>query len=344
MADDDDRYEDSSAGCCKRSPCGRTFLFFFFCVAFVCLIYVVVCSQRTRLCCFEYAHEYTKVLGSASNEAASLLYCSSPVIRRRNLLWFNVRLALVKSLSVPRTSSFRPPPMAKRSVFLFFLLLLISLRIPGVNGAVGGAHYSWKASVDRSTAKAYSLETSFVPPKSKLAKAVAHHDDLLGLACPMFDKYPVWLCRFPTTLGFLKAVPSKGGGHHIKTRIFGITLLSLGVPFAHSLRLKSGESETTVVLPITGGILSLSGAEGKDRGALKFAIQSVSSAEQEGVLKTKIVTAISGYRPTLCGKQTPTSFLRTKFYLSSQSVLHSYVMWRFHRHCQGLEFDLYFDK
>jgi len=245
----------------------------------------------------------------------------------------------MKSLSVRRTSSYRPPPRAKRSVLLFFLLFSTSLRRPGVYGAVGGANYSWKASVDRTTAKAYSLETSFVPPKSKLAKAVAHHDDLLGLAGQMFDNYPVWLCRFPTTLGFLKAVPSKGGGYHIKTRIFGVTILSLGAPYAHSLRLKSRESESSVVLPITGGILALSGVEGKDRGALKFAIQSVSSAEQEGALKTKIVTAISGYRPALCGKQTPTSFLRTKFYLSTQSVLHSYVMWRFHRHCRGLEFD-----
>jgi hypothetical protein len=47
-----------------------------------------------------------------------------------------------------------------------------------------------------------------------------------------------------------------------------------------------------------------------------------------------IQTNIVGYRPWLCGATKPVPALRANLYLHSQSIVHGYVMWRFHRRCR----------
>ena len=142
------------------------------------------------------------------------------------------------------------------------------------------AAYTWQASVDRTAGKAYSREVSNVPIKSRLARAVtakgdSDDDGLLRMATRMFGDYPVWLCRFPTTLGVLKAQKDHGG-YRVTTRLLGINLISFGAPQSHrisyntntipndepsSSQLSSSVStDCTVVLPITGGILSRAAA------------------------------------------------------------------------------------
>lgn len=231
------------------------------------------------------------------------------------------------------------------------------------------ANFSWQASVDRLTGKAHSLEASNVPIQSKLAITVARSSssgtrddraddtiDLLALATDMFGAYPSWLCRFPVTFGLLHAVPA-GGGYQVRSRFFGVKILSFGAPRSRGIKFKNEKERGTdcsVVLPITGGILSLPGPRG-DRGSLQFALQTTTrthddaaardstgddaapSAAQTPATTCRIATAISGYRPALCGGAVPVSTWRAGFYLRSQSILHGYIMWKFHRHCRGYE-------
>jgi len=246
---------------------------------------------------------------------------------------------------------------------------------PASSSSPRRANFSWQASVERLTGKANSLERSNVPTHSKLAKTVAiiraenssdDTIDLLTLASDLFGVYPLWLCRFPITLGLLQAVPAGRGGYQIRARPFGIQILSFGAPRSHSILFKNEQekgTDCTVVLPITGGILSLPGPRG-DRGSLQFALQTTTttttttittttaqylnddvtaehdappSTTQQPTTTCRIVTAISGYRPALCGSNTPISTFRAGFYLRSQSIFHGYIMWKFHRHCRGYE-------
>jgi len=228
-------------------------------------------------------------------------------------------------------------------------LLLLLLSILGANGAAfskdWGSNYTWKACVDRATGTATSLETSRVPTHSKLANTVANADDLRSLSRNLFDRYPVWLCQCRNTFGLLKAVPTADGGYQIKTRLFGVNILLFGEPFSRrSFALTKKDSSYTVVLPFTGGYLSLAGPIG-DRGSLNFALHTRRRRKKTGKTTksetspptSQIVTGLSGYRPTLCGNHIPTSHLRVNGYLASQSIIHGFVMWRFHRHCRGFD-------
>jgi len=277
------------------------------------------------------------------------------------------------------------------------------------------AAYTWQASVDRTAGKAYSREVSNVPANSRLARAVAKINDsdddgLLRMATRMFGDYPVWLCRFPTTLGVLKAQKDHGG-YRVTTRLLGINLISFGAPQSHRISYNTNaipnssndssngnepstssqvsssvSTDCTVVLPITGGILSRAAAPSstswwrrgdEDRGSLVFSLKSVrtttiTSSEPQAAerpwhemddaatttrttttstsTRSSIVTALSGYRPSLCGgittnggggkagvtktKRRKINPLRAGFYLGTQSVVHGHIMWRFHRHCR----------
>ena len=249
--------------------------------------------------------------------------------------------------------------------------------------------FTWQASVDRRAGKAYSSEFSNLPAQSKLGKAVAdiaNDSDIMELACELFGAYPTWLCRFTNTLGLLRAVPAeKGrrrGGYQIRSRLFGINIISFGVPHCRHITFhdknnndnnnkeegketeesscragRSTGSDCTVVLPITGGLLSLpagpSSRRGDDRGSMIFTLRTTRS-RQDGpaeyvdedsqrtktttttAVQSSILTAITGYRPRLCGNA-PINPLSAGFYLGTQSIVHGYVMWRFHRRCRGCD-------
>jgi hypothetical protein len=167
--------------------------------------------------------------------------------------------------------------------------------------------YRWSASIDRSTGVARSRESSTIPSTSQLAKQPS--------AQAIFSCYPQWLCTGKVSLGLLKARTQQDGSTFVQDRIFGLDLLKFGK--------RKCMGNNSICLPITGGIMALSD-DGRNYGSLVFSII------QEGkMMETEID---HGYRPTIAGKA-PVSYFRAWTYRSSQSLLHAYVMWRFHGYC-----------
>lgn len=207
--------------------------------------------------------------------------------------------------------------------------------------------FSWSAAVDRAAGTASSKETSNVLPQTPLGRAITKNkgSDLLGMAAQMFGEYPVWLCRGATSLGLLQAIPVAKGGFEIRTRLFDINLLSFGGIKSRRLSFQTKaatnspwssptkEHDCTVVLPITGGLLAL-GEKKQDKGAILFTLKTTTRTnDSNGSSRSSLVTAIQGYRPSLCGKA-PVHPIRVGLYFGTQSFVHGHVMWRFHRHCR----------
>jgi hypothetical protein len=203
---------------------------------------------------------------------------------------------------------------------------------------VNGSSYKWEASLDRVTGIATSMETSTVPSHSNLFESLKK-----GRTSPrdMFTCYPLWLCHGSVTLGLLKAEPFSYGnnkkGIHVQDRIFGVNVLSFGQPTSSSLRLQWREKEShrrdqssksSVTVPIVGGFMASRRTPGGSySGSLRFVLEQSSSNTY------RIETGIANdYRPSLAGPP-PVSTVRGWVYQSTQSLLHSYVMWRFHRFC-----------
>lgn len=183
--------------------------------------------------------------------------------------------------------------------------------------------FSWEASVDRATGIASSKETS---------SRRLREEEKEFPAKKIFHSYPKWLCRFPVSFGMLRSVRTSRGDCRIQDRIFGRDLLIFGPAKSRLLSIEFHEGVVhntyAIELPITGGLLSIPAP----RAALIFTLFTTHG--QEGSRTSSIVTRISGYRPLLIGKPTPTvSSIRSVFYLSTQSLIHAGVMWRFHRYC-----------
>ena len=169
----------------------------------------------------------------------------------------------------------------------------------------GARGFVWTASMDRLTGKAQSNEISFP------SKHWSHsNSDLVD----HFLCYPQWLCKGSVTLGLLKAVAADGWD--VRLIGFGTSLLKLGPPVRRG---------NEVQFPFQGGLMV---AKTKSRqGYLKF------SAYDDGVIQTGIVN----YRASLCGVSAPTNAVRRLVYLRTQSLVHAYVMWRFHQYCRTAE-------
>lgn len=179
--------------------------------------------------------------------------------------------------------------------------------------------FTWEASVDRTTGIASSKETSFKSLR----------DEKEFPAKRIFHLYPTWLCRFPVSFGLLRSVQTSRGGVCIRDRFFGRDLLIFGPAKSRlvSVAFQEGIVHNTYAIewPITGGLLSIPAP----RAALVFCLFTTHG--QNG-RTSSIVTRVSGYRPALTG-QPPVSRIRSAVYVSTQSLIHAGVMWRFHRYC-----------
>jgi hypothetical protein len=253
-------------------------------------------------------------------------------------------------------------PFSTLSPLLLSWTVASSARVGPVR--LPGGSYRWEAALDRPTGTATSREISAVPAGSRL------HEAAIRAACNggggggaldvmaerLFSDYPAWLCRPSVTFGLLRAVETVEGGTELRSRPFGIKFLEFGkarslgrVSVGTAPAAGDGGTERTsrcaIRIPITGGLLALPGPNNnekrKDRGcggALSFALRTKQtvkrSDETEGsTLRCSIVTGIAGYRPAIAGRAAPTGRLRAAVYLGTQSFLHGYIMWRFHRHC-----------
>jgi hypothetical protein len=184
--------------------------------------------------------------------------------------------------------------------------------------------YICTATVDRRTGLASSKEVSslnnIVSPTATTATTVLMN---------VFEQYPIWLCKGCVSFGLLKAIPKKNQKYEIRTRVGNINLLTFDHPYRSRRR-----HDSTVILPIIGGMMSYNNHykhnKRKQKGYLYFTIEKQLAQQQPMTSSANIVTGIEQYAPMLVhyGRR-----CRAGLYLSTQSVIHAYVMWRFHRYC-----------
>jgi len=196
--------------------------------------------------------------------------------------------------------------------------------------------YSWKAQVGREVAE--SQETSLVPPET-CQRLECESDDVIldKFTSDFFTAYPKWLTRFPVTFGLFRSVSREDGSTDFC--FLGIPLLTFGQHSVQKLSMdlqgRDGSpirsSMCTVSLPIQGGLLAR-----KARGSLDFSVTMRRTKSK--IERCQISTEIVQYEPWLAGTP-PIHPLRARFYLSTQSVAHAYVMWRLHRYCRTIRFD-----
>lgn len=178
------------------------------------------------------------------------------------------------------------------------------------------------------------------------------------------EHYPQWLERGSITLGLFRAVlvPGEKGSSScsLQDRFFGINLLIFGSIASHvqtKQRLprflqilkqnlppeRACLGHCTVTFPIVGGLLAAqkeTHKKGDALGYLQFTLQQ-NKSKRNNVLDDKqigggevvITTKIKNYSPMLVGTREPPRLLRKVTYLSTQSIFHAYVMWRFHKYC-----------
>ena len=170
--------------------------------------------------------------------------------------------------------------------------------------AAAASNFRWSASIDLPTGVAVSKEVSTIPPGCQLRKGKSPNK--------IFASYPSWLSKCRVTFGILKTRDVKGE-KWIKDRLFGYDILGFGKPKVRN--------NCSVSIPIVGGLMALPSKDGA-YGSLVFELHS-------DELETRVAY---GYRPSIAGAA-PVSRLRAWTYQSTQSLLHAYVMWRFHFYC-----------
>lgn len=199
--------------------------------------------------------------------------------------------------------------------------------------------YSWRAAVDRTMGRAFSRETSNLHPmKTSKRLSTTKASNLDELAFRTLSSYPTWLCRGGQSLGLLKAVKKPDGGCDVRLRWGSCSVLSFDRPQRcgqlHPLSSVLPlflSNDYTVELPISGGALAITGTPGGN-GSLWFSIRKPNGSSKGSLNYGIFITEIRSYRPSICGKKIPTSPFRSRLYLGTQSLLHGFVMWRFHHH------------
>jgi hypothetical protein len=229
-----------------------------------------------------------------------------------------------------------------------------------------GKHsFSWEASVDSRTGIARSKEISYLNPKrsnlhKQWQKLVVGQDDTdiwMALMERLSD-YPKFLALPSVTFGLFRAVTRENGKEiALQDRIFGMDILVFDAEprtqrFSVQKQIPSVRGsahpwtmirigDCTVTIPIKGGLLACNKAKvnpnNRDRnnGLLRFEVKHNGEFEQ-----TQIKTEIQQYTPAIVGKQEPVPIYRKLAYLLTQSIVHAFVMWRFHKFCSRLECDL----
>ena len=223
--------------------------------------------------------------------------------------------------------------------------------------------FVWQALVNRTTALASASESSNVPHGSPLHQALSSTKDIdmLRLSKNLFTSYVPWLCTGKVTLGFLKAAVLEDQSIEVRDRFIGLALLRLGKPTGTRFTERTDEVSSTRhaslksnvkgctstqcvwSFPITGGLLTAPETTRMKEGLGKvvFVLKKTSvheASESDTNVQCSIRSELVGYRPFVVGRA-PANVIRTGIYLGSQSMVHAWVMWRFHRRCRELTMD-----
>ena len=227
----------------------------------------------------------------------------------------------------------------KLSNGLFFLLFLVMLFPPNVNAKwfhqLGPVNlqklasknvcgYSWEANVNPDSAKASAKEVSSRPKQWKPSLQKGHWS--ISETRDLLETYPEWLCRGSVTLGLLKAVPILNGGTRVQTRLFGINILTFGKPVGQRISLKTRGGTEDVVrwkYALQGGIMTASPPAGHLYVGMGTRVSSDRVFLESGLVD---------YAARVVGIKIPPNPVRVVFYLGTQSFVHGYVMWRYHRY------------
>mmetsp|Transcript_6327 Transcript_6327/g.14286 ORF Transcript_6327/g.14286 Transcript_6327/m.14286 type:complete len:236 (+) Transcript_6327:771-1478(+) len=195
-------------------------------------------------------------------------------------------------------------------------LVLATLLFGRVLG--GSVDFRWKAWIDTKTGIAESWEkSSFRPAPVNLSRPKERE-----VCQRVFTEYPDWLAKPRVTFGLLRTKPIKDS---TCVSLFGRwNVLRFGKYRLSTITRRGREVKTTILLPMVGGFMTLPHKDGC--GVLEF---SLVQRNDETRMETKIA---KGYRPALAGRA-PVHPLRAFTYRRTQSLLHAYIMWRFHKHC-----------
>lgn len=234
-----------------------------------------------------------------------------------------------------------------------------------------GRHsFSWQATVDGQTGRASCREITRAPPKSHVHQQLQNaalsggEREVWSDLIYKLEHYPQWLVRGAVTFGLFRVVPTTGKdkGCSLQDRFFGINFLTFGTAQSKRFSIqkllpqkeKDGTtryilwkvSDCTVTIPIVGGLLDAGRHKRRNRkhkhkynqllnqqqqqrlGCLRFKLQHT-----EALKETVVTTEIRDYSPAIVGAKEPPLLFRRMAYLSTQSVVHAYVMWRFHHYC-----------
>ena len=185
----------------------------------------------------------------------------------------------------------------------------------------------------------------------------------------IFSNYPTFLTKPSLTFGLCRSVPSnveekEDCNHNLQTSLLHLNVLTFGKPrivkpskhiFINDNRPSSTEEEVIccIEIPIEGGLLANVESSAstttkskkkkkkkkkEDHGCIRFTwLQTKQPKYQQRDIKYTnhpkiiLITEIRGsYRPTLAGSKLPISNMRKVLYYSTQRMLHTYVMWKYH--------------
>lgn len=212
-------------------------------------------------------------------------------------------------------------------------------RTDGVRSSI--RDFRWDASVNKRTGLAQSIETSYSTPFA--SRNISFHITSLKNA---FENYPNFLGLnniVPGVRVMYSNCDEKGSmltRSYVRDVVFGVKLLEFGTP--KSTLQKSKGLQT--YLPIMGGFLvqkPFEKREGiqkkkkkkiKNFGYLEFTATCENDKNDPSNHTWMITTQIIDYPPRIAGPA-PVCSIRKELYLKSQSILHAYVMRRFHSYC-----------
>ena len=273
-------------------------------------------------------------------------------------------MMMKKSASVPRRR--RPKPHMVAAALTSTVLVGCSADA----GLFGSSRvFRWHASLNRMTGEATATETS-IPRRPRRAASPKYApnvcDDEKVLA-ELLKSYPEWLSKPSVSFGVLRTSPLSEADDVSRNRIdraraaqtyspsgvsinslFGLNLLCFGEPRISIMKMKASSSgrrrSFQADLPVLGGLLDgkrdaavPSSKNTNEHGCIRFVVEQEEIRDGDGKRRdrrcwriVRIESCIcDGYRPAIAGA-IPVNPIRKAAYLSSQSLIHAYVMWRFH--------------
>lgn len=187
--------------------------------------------------------------------------------------------------------------------------------------------FSWDATLDRSTGIASSSEVSKLTLENGYHDGPTANDSIQRQKSKVLvSSWTKFLCQGSVTFGILQTkLDPKSGASSLHFRCFpAFPILTFG-PIQE-------RGKDAWEIPIWKSWLALSDPTCPRRyGCLRFEVKHLDGRIKRNHHSSIVLeSSIVGYRPWLVGNP-PVSRARKFLYLNTQSRLHAYVTWRFHK-------------